>query len=97
MQPAGSNACHAIPLLLLPSPLPRTTTTTTSHQQPHCSPPAAVQFTLVGKIKSVNENATRMTIHLEDSTGNIEIMYWIPQEDSNFVSGTEGAHMACWH
>jgi hypothetical protein len=50
-------------------------------------PPPAAQLTLVGKIKGVTENATRMMIQLEDSTGNIEVMFWIPQDDTDFVGG----------
>lgn len=54
----------------------------------------AMQVTLVGKILSVQEQATNLTIVLDDGTGRVELKYWIDSDESEQVGTAASAAVA---
>ncbi len=57
--------------------------------------PIAMQITLVGKIVSVQEQSTNLTLMLDDGTGRVELKYWIDNDEAELVcvSFASEAHM----
>jgi hypothetical protein len=44
-----------------------------------------VQITLVGKLVSMHELATNLSMVLDDGTGRVDIKYWIDNDETDLV------------
>lgn len=44
-----------------------------------------VQITLVGKIVSMQEQATNLSMVLDDGTGTVDLKYWIDSDETEMV------------
>ena len=46
---------------------------------------AYAQVTLVGRLVSMVEQATNLTLMLDDGTGQVELKYWIDNDEAELV------------
>lgn len=53
-----------------------------------------MQITFVGRILSVQEQATRVVFRAHDGTGAIEVQIWVNDSDEQVVSGHACMRMA---
>jgi hypothetical protein len=53
------------------------------------------QITLVGRFVSMHEQATNLTMVLDDGTGRVEIKYFIDSEETELVRVTVAGCAAC--